>query len=256
MYYLIPLSSNENINFLRAQDIFFVKAKGEYLELLEKFLNVIFPPSCGICGKLNSNYICNDCNKILKNIELCKIDIYNNENIIYNKHFYIFKYDGIIRNKIIDYKFNDKSYLYRTFEKILINNKNVCEFIKSYDIIIPVPIHRKRKFERGYNQSELIISKLIYDLKKRETLNTIVDKTSIIKIKNTDKQSLLNKNQREENIRNAYILSKSKSVENIKDKRVLIFDDIYTTGLTANECAKTIKIAEPKCIDILTIAKD
>lgn len=74
-----------------------------------------------------------------------------------------------------------------------------------------------------------------------------------MKIRNTEKQSSLNKEQRQENLKNAYEV---KNKEYIKDKNILIFDDIYTTGSTANECAKMLVEAGAKIIGILTIAKD
>ena len=71
-----------------------------------------------------------------------------------------------IRKEILDYKFNDKSYYYRAFSNILLNNKNICKILKSYDIIVPVPIHKKRKFQRGYNQAELITKQIAIELNK------------------------------------------------------------------------------------------
>jgi ComF family protein len=223
------------------------------LDFFEKILDLFFPPVCGICGKINKNSLCDGCNKNLQSKKTCKIDYYQNEDIFYEEHFYIFKYDGIIRDKIIDYKFNDKAYLYKTFEKIILNDKKICDFIKSYDIIIPVPIHKKRKLIRGYNQSELIIKEVARNLRKQ--CNIELDNMSLMKIKNAEKQSLLTKEQRTENIKNSYELQKS-NIEKLKGKKILIFDDIFTTGSTANECSKTLMLAKPKKIGILTIAKD
>ena len=160
----------------------------------------------------------------------------------------MFKYKDI-RDKILAYKFDDKPYYYKTFVNILLNNKKICEILKSYDIIIPVPIHNKRRKERGYNQTELIskeISKNIYGL---EYINILT------KSVNTAPQSTLNKEQRSINYKNVYKLKKL-DYQKIQQKSVLIFDDIYTTGATANECAKAIKTLQPYKIGILTIAKD
>ena len=107
------------------------------MNFFDHALEIIFPPKCGICGKIGEGYICNNCynmfiiNKIYKN--------YNSE------RFHMLKYEGIIRDKLIEYKFNDKPYLYRMFYEILIKDKNACDFFKGYDIIIPVPIHKKER---------------------------------------------------------------------------------------------------------------
>lgn len=66
----------------------------------------------------------------------------------------------MIRKTIIDYKFNDKPYLYKTIVNFLLKNENFFQKIKSYDTIIPVPISKKRNNERGYNQSYLLAKEI------------------------------------------------------------------------------------------------
>lgn len=200
---------------------------------------------CGFCGKINKNYLCDNCNKIIKSIEKNNIDVYERN---FDKHLYIFKYEGIIRKKIIDYKFGDKAYLYKTFQKIILNNKKVCDFINSYDIIIPVPIHNKRKMERGYNQSLLIIKEMT-----RYIENIKIDKDTLVKKVNVERQSSLSKKDRTKNIIGAYYV---KNKKNIEGKNVLIFDDVFTTGSTVDECAKVLKESGTKNIGVFTIAKD
>ena len=123
------------------------------------------------------------------------------------------------------------------------------ENLKKYDIIIIVPISRQRKKDRGYNQSELVareISKII----KIPIVPQILYKT-----KNTVPQSSLNKAQREENAKGAYQVI---HINKINGKRILLIDDIYTTGNTVNECAKVLikKGIKRTDIGVLTIAKD
>ena len=100
------------------------------MEIFEKVLDLIFPPACGICEKIDKNSLCEECNKKINEIKICQIEKLSDKNIFYKKYAYMFKYDGIIRDKILDYKFNDKSYLYKTFEKIILNDKRTCNFIK------------------------------------------------------------------------------------------------------------------------------
>ena len=84
-------------------------------------LDFIFPPICGICGEINKNYICTKCYKDIRKLEKCITNKYNNK--YYSEHLYIFKYEGTIRKRIIEYKFEDKAYLYKTFSEIFIKNK-------------------------------------------------------------------------------------------------------------------------------------
>ena len=160
---------------------------------------------------------------------------------------YLFKYEGQIRSLILDYKFNEKSYLYLTFVNFLLKNEKIFENIKKYDKIIPVPISNKRYKERGYNQS-LLIAKEIAKITNLELVNNC-----IIKTKNIIEQSKLNKEEREKNIQGVYQLKNKKLIEN---KKILIFDDIYTTGNTVNECSKVLRNANPSKIGILVLAKD
>lgn len=170
----------------------------------------------------------------------------------FDEHIYFFQYEGLIREQIINYKFNEESYKYKMFanfitKNIILNNKNAFQIINDYDIIIPVPISKKRLKERGYNQSELIARQIAKDI------NIKIETNCLYKNKDIIAQSSLNKEQREENIKGAYLIKNQKKLVN---KNVLLLDDIYTTGSTANECCKTIKQANPNKIGIMTIAKD
>lgn len=212
--------------------------------MFENILELIYPTVCGFCGKICKEAICKKCEIKLKKYEL---DVIRINKKYYNESMHLFKYDGEIRKKIIDYKFNNKSYLYKTFSNLILKNKKVCEILKNYDIIIPVPIHKKRMQVRGYNQTELIAK----ELAKKTHLK--FEKEVLIKKKNTDMQSLLTKVKRIQNVKDAFII---KNEEKIYNKRILIFDDIYTTGSTVLECAKALKKAGIKKIGVLTIAKD
>ena len=205
---------------------------------------------CGFCGKIDSNYLCKECEKKLKSMEITSIDKFCKKDVYFDEHIYMFKYEGYIRNVVLNYKFEDKAYYYESFVNILINNKKICDFLKSYDIMVAVPIHNKRKNLRGYNQSELIAKKITKNINNLKYVNLLYKK------KNTEKQSLLNKEQRKENVKNAYELKNIKDIDTLKNKSVLIFDDIYTTGSTVNECAKIIQRLKPNKIGVLTIAKD
>lgn len=216
--------------------------------MLNFILNLIYPNVCGFCETINNNHLCNKC-------EL-KLEKYTNTNIVdcskmkdknFNYQINIFHYEGIIRDKLIQYKFNEKAYLYKTFSKIILNNKKICGFFKKYDIIIPIPIHKKRNLQRGYNQTELIAREIA------KNTNLILENKVLFKQKNIKPQSGLTKFQRENNIKNAFIV---KNVNRIKNKNIILFDDIYTTGSTVNECCKVLKKCNVNKITVLTIAKD
>ena len=215
------------------------------LLFINHILNLIYPNVCGICGKICKESLCKKCEIKLDNIKKFKIDKIKDKN--FEKHLYIFKYEGIIKEKLIEFKFNQKPYICKTFVKFLIKNKKICRFLKSYDIIIPVPIHYNRKLERGYNQSALIVKQIAKQLDIKYE-----DKVLYKKINNKP-QSTKNKEERKQNVIGVYDI---KNEYKILNKKILLLDDIYTTGSTVNECSKILKKTGAKKVDIITIAKD
>lgn len=115
--------------------------------------------------------------------------------------------------------------------------------------MIIVPLSSKRKRLRGYNQSQLI-AEIISNILQIKIQNKILFKT-----KNILPQSTLNKEQRKNNIKGAF---KAKNIEKIKNKKILLIDDIYTTGSTLNECSRTLvkNGIKKENIGVLTLAKD
>lgn len=204
------------------------------INILEFILNIIYPNVCGICERIDRNSLCDNCRLIVNQLIRPQIYDYAKDNSKnFRKQGYIFKYEGIIRNLLIDYKFNDKPYLYKTFSNIILSNKKICDFIKEYEIIIPVPIHKKRKNKRGYNQSELLAREL-----SRKLENIILKRDVLVKIKDNRAQSTLRKKDRVLNVKDAYTIIGKNIIEG---KKVLLIDDIYTTGSTVNECSKILK---------------
>ena len=223
------------------------------LKIQEKISNLLYPPICGICEKINKDALCPKCNLELK--KQAEVNILQKEEIEENikkeKYFeelmYIFKYEGQVRKLILDYKFNEKSYLYKTFVNFLLKNEKIFENIKKYDKIIPVPVSKKRNKERGYNQS-MLIAEEIANKTNLELVNNC-----LIKTKNIIEQSKLNKEDRQQNIQGVYSLQNERLITN---KKILLVDDIYTTGSTVNECCKILQQANPKTIGVLVLAKD
>ena len=202
---------------------------------------------CGICGKLEQKSLCNKCKIKLQKSAICKIEDYKNTSSYFDEHIYLFQYNGEIRDAILKYKFDEKSYIYRTFLEFIKNNENICAQIKKYDIIIPVPISKKRLNTRGYNQSSLIAKNLAKEL------NIEYSEKILIKTKDNKPQSEMKQDTRKSNVRGVYkVINK----ERINNKKVLIVDDIFTTGSTADECARVLKDNNAESIGVFTLAKD
>ncbi len=209
-------------------------------------LDILFPPKCCFCGKIEKKYLCKKCEIKLNKLKKDKIE--KKKNDYFDYHLYGYEYKDEIRKQLLSLKFNDKPEISKTFANLLLNNKKICGFLKKYDIIIPVPIHKNRKLERGYNQSALFAKKISNNFKNLAYIDD-----ALVKKINNKPQSTKNKDAREKNVIGAYFL---KNTDKFKGKKVLLFDDIYTTGNTVNECCKILQQANPKCIDVITIAKD
>lgn len=215
------------------------------MKIIDFILELVYPTVCGFCEDLNKEGICYTCSTHIKKYEISSIKSVKGK--FYRKQAYIFKYKKEIRNIILKYKFNERAYLYKTFATIILNNQKICKYIEKYDYIIAVPIHKKRLIERGYNQSELILKEI-----SKRRLNITFENKVLVKTKNNVPQSTLNKDERELNVKNVYLVMNS---EKIKEKKVLIFDDISTTGNTVNECARVLIENGAKEVGILTLAR-
>ena len=209
--------------------------------LLNNFLDFFLPAFCTHCKtKLNPEeiLICRECLHSIKNADKQRIESE------YGRKFkpggfvedftsaFIFEKDGALQSLIHALKYENK---FRA--GIFLGSQFAKErgyFLKENNIqfIVPVPLHRLKKAERGYNQA-YYISKGI-----GRSLDLAVRPGILKRKKYTRTQTKMNLEERKENVRDAFILKKKKSVKN---KNILIIDDVITTGATTNECAKILK---------------
>lgn len=154
----------------------------------------------------------------------------------------LFNYAYPTKKMVLDFKFNKRAELSAFFAELLLDR------IKNYDklpeTLIPVPLHKKRQAQRGYNQSLEFAKNLAKELK------IPVNSNLCKRIVNTDPQSELPMKSRRKNVKNAFALNN----ENIP-KHIAIIDDVITTGSTINEISRLFKSAGCERIDIWAIAR-
>lgn len=230
--------------------------------------NIILPPRCAYCGKIiaDEHGICAKCFKKLHFIsepycKICGTPFENETEIATSSHFICPNcaskkritrfnrsaviYDDFSKKALLSFKFQDKTSLSKLFAKWLkISAHDILE--QGIDVIIPVPLSYKRLIARKYNQAAVLASEL------SKLINVPVLPLTLIKTRHTKPQAKLKENLRAQNIKNAYSVKNSAQ---IKGKRVLLIDDIMTTGSTLNECARTLLKAGAKTVDTLTVAR-
>ncbi|MBI4550369.1 MAG: ComF family protein [Candidatus Omnitrophica bacterium] len=141
-------------------------------------------------------------------------------------------------------KFEGKRPLINLFAEALAGFADAGE-LPAFDSAVPVPLDEKRLRERGFNQSEVLASLLAAGLE-------LPVRRSLKKIRATPPQSSLNRKKRLENLSGSFSVAEPARVQG---KRVLLVDDIYTTGATANECARTLLAAGARSVHCFTLVR-
>jgi ComF family protein len=140
------------------------------------------------------------------------------------------------------------SYLGRRMVQQVIGGAPTTESMadRPYDLIVPIPIHRDRLRERGFNQSLLLAREV------GKTLEIKVDPFVMVKKRPTPPQAVLKGDERRKNLRNAFDVS---FPEKIKDKKVLLIDDVYTTGTTIEVASKKLLEEGASEVKALVVAR-
>lgn len=154
-------------------------------------------------------------------------------------------YDDVAKEIVRGIKFGGKKYFAKYIANFLVEKYRDAFNGVNIDLIVPVPLTKKTKASRGFNQSWEIAKRLA------DAVELAADDGGLVKIKDTQEQAKLGGKEREENIVGAFEVKNPKAVEN---KSVLIIDDVMTTGSTASEIAKTLKAAKAKEVYLLTFA--
>ena len=245
-------------------------SKSPVCHLCWENINLIPPPYCSICGlplELESKVAtsielsCQDCQKGKRAFSMARaLGIYEYE----------------LRDIILLLKFQGKRRLAKELAYMSYLRLKGDRLIERVDVILPVPLYWRRKRERGFNQSELLASYL------SRSLGIKILKGYLRRIRNTPPQSQVDPKERAKNVRGAFRVrgpwwriikdwfqagirrlkarepkkrKKYHSSNSLKGKVVLLIDDIFTTGATVSECARTLKKAGAKEVRVFTIAR-
>ena len=154
-------------------------------------------------------------------------------------------YDDVAKEIVRGIKFGGKKYCAKYIANFLIEKYQSAFDGVNIDVIVPVPLTKKKQILRGYNQSWEIAKKFA------EAVDLTADDKIVEKVRDTQEQARLSGKEREENILDAFEV---KLPDKVEGKSVLIIDDVMTTGSTASEIARALKKAKAKEVYLLTFA--
>lgn len=211
------------------------------MKLFAWFLDLIYPPKCAFCGKLlkkDESEICVKCRK-----ELPEVGGSIKRGESFRQCWPVYYYEGFVVDSIHRFKFGGMQQYAQVYGRLIAMMllKNRVEF----DVLTWVPISRKRRRKRGYEQTLLIAKTVAEELGCDcvPTLKKVID--------NPPQSLQKSAAKRRGNVMNAY---QAVHPERFSGKRVLLIDDIITTGATLSECSKTLRIAGAAQVECATLA--
>jgi len=209
-------------------------AEGSWINFFERALDLVYPRKCPLCTLLSDRSPCAACQDEFVKSEPFVLSFREGESPL-DYRAAIYRYEGRAAQAVRRLKYNRSTSLAAALAQDLAEAFDRLGF--EPDLVVPVPIHWSRKCARGFNQSELLVSKL-----------PSVTASALRRVRRTRPQVGLSRTEREKNIRDAFLASHS-----VAGKHVLLIDDVFTSGHTARECAAALRTAGAVEVGILTL---
>ncbi|MCL2365800.1 MAG: double zinc ribbon domain-containing protein [Oscillospiraceae bacterium] len=211
---------------------------------LTSLLDLLFPPKCVFCRSILSKDDEGWCIKCTQSLPFTD-NFGTQEGTYYDYCVSPLHYNGVVRKSILRFKFNSASAYAETYGKLLAKCITQCPDV-DYDLISWVPLSSKRQRSRGYDQAMLLAlaTALELDDVAVETLKKPHDVQA--------QAELVGKDNRSANISGAY---EATDPELIAGKRILLIDDVVTTGSTLDECAKILRAAGAQKVSCAALAR-
>ena len=224
-------------------------------------LKLLWPEICPFCGKVSRTGICLACEKKINNLIIeqpccmkCGKPVWKAEqeyclDCLKTYHYFesgraLWLHKPPVNYSIYQFKYHNQRQFGKYYAKIMA--KRFKKTIESWkpDMIIPIPLHRRKQRKRGYNQAEIIAREL------GKLLKISVNDNILRRVRYTEPQKKMTQKLRKHNLKNAF-----KAEGDLrKIKSVLLIDDIYTTGNTIDEAAKILMDAGVEKVFFLTVS--
>ncbi len=224
------------------------------MKSVQKLAEILFPQTCNICNKrvfLKSDLFCVSCFEALEKTHIQ--DFKNNlildkfKGVVPIKHafsMYFVSKNNLTSQILYKIKYDGNTQLAESLGMI-VGKRLINSIFSSADSIIPIPLHKAKQSIRGFNQSELIAQGIA------STISIDIDTESVIRTKHTSSQTFLNKEARQENVKDVFEVTKPQM---ILDKKIILVDDVITTGATIETCSKELLKAGANEVMLLSLA--
>lgn len=201
------------------------------MSLIKRLADLLFPPKCVLCGRIleaEESDLCHDCR-----INSPECSVSPKKLSFVNSWVAVWHYEGYVRRSLILYKFYNRRNFANCYGRLL-SMKLQQEYPEGFDVLTWVPISPLRKLRRGFDQVELLANAVGREL-------GMIPYPLLKKHRHNRPQSrIVGEAQRRANVLGVY---KSINTEQISGKRILLLDDIITTGATVGECARVLLTA-------------
>jgi len=213
-------------------------------DYLAALLDLFYPPKCPVCktGVEEQGAWCPAC--LRKIVSVREIRVVQHQLVALDSCRVVCEYTGVLKRLIHDMKFRRQRKV-ATCLGWLIGEYIEHDEYSFIDGVLPVPLHWQRLAERGYNQSECIFESWVM----KRNMNWMPG--VLVRNRHTIPQWELNHMARQTNIKDAFVL---RDAMRVKNKNILLVDDIVTTGMTFDECAKVLKQGGASQVHALAVA--
>lgn len=235
------------------------------LETCRAILSLFYPPLCVICSAdiRADEYLCDDCQAKAPRIkppfcEKCSEPFAGaisgsfscancaHRTLHFDAAVAVYRSRGIVRKLVHDLKYNRQVHLRHPVADWLGETLDDPRLRgRRFDMLVPVPLHPARERERGFNQAQLLAGLLSAEI-------SVPVRGALERVRYTTTQTAFDRAERMENLRDAFRLRKK---VNVRDSRVLLIDDVLTTGSTLSECARVLKKAGALSVHAATAAR-
>jgi ComF family protein len=223
--------------------------------LLNHLINVFFPKVCFGCLNIlsdNEHLICTSCrhdlpltNYHFNNIDSLKKIFYGRVHIENATALLLFEKKGIVQQLLHQLKYKGQENIGTFLGKWLGHELAAIDDYKTIDVVIPVPLHKRKQRKRGFNQ----VAK--FGIEIAEALGVVYRDNVLIKITNTETQVFKNRMARWQQNTTTFTLKNSALIAN---KHILLVDDIITTGATLESCINVLNLAENIKVSVASMA--